>query len=94
MEQVRGVPWPEGNPRRASMELAWLRGVEAVAVLVLPRLLEGRTIRVPLSRMKARVSSSRLSGRGGRGGGGPGRFSKGTVTWSSGMGGLQSCAMS
>ena len=93
-ELLRGVPWPEGKPRRASMELAWLRGVEAVAVLALPRLLGESTIRVPVPRMKASVSSSKLSGRAGRGGGGPARFSKGTVLVFSGMGGLKSCAVS
>jgi hypothetical protein len=82
------VPKPEGNPSRASMELVWLRGVEAVPVDMLARGVEGRTIRVPDSRMKVNVSSSRLSGRAGRGGGGPARLVKGTMIGFSGTRGL------
>lgn len=68
--------------------LAWLRGVEAVVVLALARLLAGIHMRLLLSCMNARVSSSMLSGRGGRTGGGPEGFVKGTLVGSPGMGEL------
>jgi hypothetical protein len=73
------------------MELEWLRGVDELAVLSLVRLLQERTMRVPLSLMSAMTSSSRLSGRGGRCGGGPARLVKGTVAGISGIGGLKKC---
>lgn len=75
------------------MELVWLRGIEHVAVLALPRFLVGRHIRIPLSRMKFKVSSWRLYGRGGRGSDGPMRFVNNTVIGCSWMGELDSCVI-
>jgi hypothetical protein len=66
---VRGessVVRPDGQPSRREAE-EWLSG----AVLMLERVVLGSTMRVPLSRIRARVASSRLAGRGGRWGGGP-----------------------
>jgi hypothetical protein len=58
-------------------------------VLPLTRLLLRRTMRESPCCIKAMVSSSRLSGRGGRRGGGPSGLIKGTVMGFSGMGGLE-----
>lgn len=60
-------------------------------MLPLARLLAGSSMRMPLCCMKAMVSQSILSGRGGRSGGGPVGFSKGTVLAFSGIGGLEYC---
>jgi hypothetical protein len=70
---VRGessVVRPDGKPSRREAETEErLSG----AVLMLERVVLGSTMRVPLSRIRARVASSRLTGRGGRWGGGPSR---------------------
>jgi hypothetical protein len=68
---VRGessVVHPDGQPSRCEAE-DWLSG----AMLMLERVVLGSTMRVPLSRIRARVAPSRLAGRGGRWGGGPSR---------------------
>jgi hypothetical protein len=63
-------------------------------VLSLVRLFGVKNIRAALSRMYSRVSSSRLSGRAGREGGGPGGFVNGILMVFSGVGRLSTCETS
>ena len=87
-QNVDRAPYEGGKPRRSGIEeLMSLRGVEQVtAVLPLVRLLLERQRRVPLSRMKARDSSSMLGGRGGRTGSGRERFRDGAAVGCLGIG--------
>lgn len=77
---------PKGNPRRASIlaRLSDVLCVVALALLAEVRAELGSTTRVPIPRMNSITSVSRLSGRGGRAGGGPAGLVKGTVAGNAG----------